>query len=222
MGGVKSGWNAKNEWHQQVWEGIKEDPWRLLTGFDPLATMISNAVLGRDDEPLGDWFGGPTTDQLRSGRYDRGEHKAANDMKVMIPLLVGGILGGGAIAGGAAGGAGGGAGGGGGFSAFGEVGIGGIGNSQPWLSGGGLQAAGGGGAGGAGYNWQQWAKQAQSMPRQQQPEPYQWEEYPLPNETSGPKGALSVYQQAQAQQVDERERTRKRLLAEALAAMRTY
>ena len=120
---LRNFWNAKNEWHEQMWEGIEDDPWRLLTGFDPASTEISNFLLNRDDDPLGDWFGGPTSEQMRTGRYRPEEKSAANKGKVIIPAVVGTILTAGALGG--AGGAAGGAGGSGGAAAGGAGGAGG-------------------------------------------------------------------------------------------------
>lgn len=139
---LRNFWNAKNEWHEQMWEGIEDDPWRLLTGFDPASTEISNFLLNRDDEPLGDWFGGPTSEQMRTGRYRPEEKSAANKGKVIIPAVVGTVLTAGALGGaagageaGAAGGAGGAAGGAAGGSGGGAAAGGAGGSSGGWLSG---------------------------------------------------------------------------------------
>lgn len=149
-GGFKNFFGANDEWTNQVWEGIQDDPWRLLTGFDPLNTHISNALLGRNDDPLGGWLGGPTQDQMNAvdpdgtPRYEGDEKNAAQAANVIIPLVVATILTAGA-AGGAAAGAEGGAGAAGGAGGL-EGGIG----MGAGAAGGGSGAGGGGAAAGGG------------------------------------------------------------------------
>lgn len=47
-------------WLKDQWKGIKSDPKRLVLGVDPVSTAGWNAVLGREDQPLTNEFGGPT------------------------------------------------------------------------------------------------------------------------------------------------------------------
>ena len=139
--------SARKKWHGQVWEGLEDDPERLFMGFDPVSTELWNKILGRDDEPLGGYLGGPSSDQKRDpeANYTAGERKAAGIGQGVAGIL-GAIYGGGALLGG--GGAGGASGGGGGMiseipaSSYAPLKSGGIGGGG---SGGAMNGFGGGG-----------------------------------------------------------------------------
>lgn len=107
MGTLSDFNSADKKWKKGVKAGLKEDPWRLLTGFDPINTYLWNTILGRDDKPLGGWFGGPTSDQKRELGMDAGERKAAG-IGQAISALIALMVGGGFLAGGAGGAGGGG------------------------------------------------------------------------------------------------------------------
>lgn len=105
-------------------------------------------------------------------------------------------------------------GGGGGFGAgFKDVGIGGVGNTQPWLGGPEAGAA----AGGAG--WQEWARrgarsQAMQQPQQHQYQPYQMQDY------RRKQGALDVFREQKEAENNVMEARRAQQLAWALQNMR--
>ncbi len=46
-------------WLKNLFGGIKDDPWRLITGIDPISTGLWNKILGKDEEPLVNAMGGP-------------------------------------------------------------------------------------------------------------------------------------------------------------------
>jgi hypothetical protein len=45
---------------RDIFRDIRQDPTRLLTGVDPLSTSLWNGILGTDNEPLVNMFGGAT------------------------------------------------------------------------------------------------------------------------------------------------------------------
>ena len=62
-------------------KGIVHDPKRAFLGVDPLSTGIWNKILGRDDAPLVNQFGGPTKATLNdvgANNWTRGGFKAAD------------------------------------------------------------------------------------------------------------------------------------------------
>lgn len=77
MGYIDSFIDQHKKWVKDAWEGIEDDPWRLLVGIDPVSTELSNLILNRDDEPLGGIVGGPTGTQMEALGYTDEERKAA-------------------------------------------------------------------------------------------------------------------------------------------------
>lgn len=65
-------YNAKH-----ILGGIKDSPWRLLTGIDPASTWVWNKILGRDDEALVDQMGGAYDGHALSWGGDGGVYKGA-------------------------------------------------------------------------------------------------------------------------------------------------
>ena len=61
----------------EEWDRIKDDPKRLLLGVDPASTELWNGILGKDDEPIVNFLGGPMgsgwTGMGSGGVYDRAE-----------------------------------------------------------------------------------------------------------------------------------------------------
>ncbi len=88
----------------------KDQPWRFVTGsFDPINTAVFNKVLGRDDEAISDWTGGPTQKEWQSAS-DAGINIGPRQDAHAISQIIGAFYGGQALGGLAGGAAGGGAG----------------------------------------------------------------------------------------------------------------
>lgn len=228
LGDVFEDFHKQNKkWTKDLWRGIKDDPWRLLVGVDPLSTEISNLILGRDDEPLGDWLGGPTSEQMDRLGFDSGERFAARTGKTVAGVIGLGALSGAFPAGGAGGGGAGGGGGGWGAGA-GGTGGGAIGSGGGFGAGGGFTAGGtssgstqAASAGGGGlfsnpfdfseYGWQDWANLGMramgNMQQQQEPDPPP----PWIRGQTGPLAARPVTDNTQAR--------RAQMLAQAIASM---
>jgi hypothetical protein len=101
------GWLSDNfdfeKFHlSDMWDRIKDDPKRLLLGVDPASTEIWNGILGRDDEPIVNFLGGPMgsgwTGMGTGGVYDRAEAEGINTKAAMgmhdVAETVAGIWGG--------------------------------------------------------------------------------------------------------------------------------
>jgi len=91
---------------KDVWNQLRDDPWRILTGVDPVSTWLNNKILGRDDEPLGNLWGGPSRQQFRRAEesgIDVKPRKFADAVAAAVILSQGG--GGGAEGASAGGGA---------------------------------------------------------------------------------------------------------------------
>lgn len=139
-------WSQHKKWRKDLWKGIEDDPWRLLTGVDPVSTEISNLILNRDDKALGSIVGGPTGHQMDRLGYSDDQRDAAKYGQILAGVLgisfgapaVFGAFGGGSAAGGAAA-----AGGGGGWGAgIGGTGVGSLGSGGGFGAGGGFTAGG--------------------------------------------------------------------------------
>jgi len=84
------GFNLKN-----IGKKVSENPLRLLYGgIDPASTKAWNKVLGRDDEPLIDQWGGASKDtyaKAESAGINTGPGKTMHDIaKVAVALVAGG------------------------------------------------------------------------------------------------------------------------------------
>ena len=56
---------------KDVWDQIREDPWRIFLGSGtPLSTGMWNGLLGRDDEPIMNQWGGPTEERFARAQED--------------------------------------------------------------------------------------------------------------------------------------------------------
>lgn len=89
-----------------IFEGLADEPARLVFGFDPIGTEIGNAVTGRDYDPLVNQMGGATSQQiadyearngLNSAGGAQGLHNAAAGTTAVIAagtLANGGLTGG--------------------------------------------------------------------------------------------------------------------------------
>lgn len=130
----------------RMWDQVKEDPERLLYGSaDPFSTKVWNGVLGTDDKPIVDQWGGAAPQRYQEAE-DAGIDTTSGHNMHRVARLVAALY-----AGGAAGNAMGGAGGAGEASA-----------GVAETGGGAAGAAGGsassGSAGGAGASWAKWLK----------------------------------------------------------------
>lgn len=107
---------------KDLWKQIEDDPWRMLVGFGPLETEVSNTLFGRDDDPLLNIMGGPmgsgwlglgsggVYDRARESGVDPSSANKLHDTAEVLAGVLAMIFGGGALLGGGAGGAGGGGG----------------------------------------------------------------------------------------------------------------
>jgi hypothetical protein len=92
---------------------IKKDPKRLLLGVDQGSTQVWNKVLGKDDEPITNWGGGPTgAAYVRAGQQGvptKAGHKMHDLAEIIAGMIVlngaANVMGGGSMGGAPAGGA---------------------------------------------------------------------------------------------------------------------
>jgi len=97
---------------KSMWEQLKKNPGRALIGsFDPASTKMWNEILGRDDDPIINQLGGPTSqryvDYVQQGGDPRAAKSAATAHQIaatIASIYAGGALG--AVAGGMGAGAG--------------------------------------------------------------------------------------------------------------------
>jgi hypothetical protein len=59
-----------------IFEGLVDEPTRLIFGFDPIGTKIGGAVTGRDYDPLVNQMGGATSQQIRDYEAEHGTNSA--------------------------------------------------------------------------------------------------------------------------------------------------
>ncbi len=59
-----------------IFEGLVDEPTRLVFGFDPLGTKIGETVTGRDYDPLVNQMGGATSQQIRDYEAEHGLNSA--------------------------------------------------------------------------------------------------------------------------------------------------
>ena len=59
-----------------IFEGLVDEPGRLVFGFDPIGTKIGETVTGRDYDPLVNQMGGATSQQIRDYEAKHGTNSA--------------------------------------------------------------------------------------------------------------------------------------------------
>lgn len=67
---------------KDAWDRLRDDPKRMLLGVDPFSTGVWNKALGRDDQPIMNFLGGPMGGDALGigggGIYDRAEAEGIN------------------------------------------------------------------------------------------------------------------------------------------------
>lgn len=89
MGFLKNLIGFENSFTKNFGKDLLENPTRLLTGIDPASTKLWNSVLGRDDQPLVNWFGSPGQQYYDQARLEGIDTGAANKFHAVADTIAG-------------------------------------------------------------------------------------------------------------------------------------